>query len=49
MSQLQQNQDFQTLPSYSQTTVQNASWVNVVLKTTHPDGSTSQVFYLAKK
>jgi hypothetical protein len=43
------NPDFPPLPSYSQTTTQNESWVNVTLTTTHSDGSKSQVFFLAKK
>ena len=49
MSQSQQNQDFQPLPQYSQTSTQNESWVNVTLTTTHLDGSKTQVFYIAKK
>ncbi len=44
-----QSQDFQPLPTYSQTTTQNESWVNVTLVTEHTDGSKSQVFFIAKK
>ncbi len=44
-----ENQDFQPLSTYSQTTVKNESWVNVTLTTEHSDGSKSQVFFIAKK
>jgi hypothetical protein len=47
--QMMTNPDFPPLPSYSQSSVSNASWVNVTLTTTHSDGSKSQVFFLAKK
>ena len=43
------DKDFQPLPQYSQSTIENSSWVNVTLTTTHSDGSKSQVFFLAKK
>jgi hypothetical protein len=49
MSQTAQSQDFQPLPTYKETTTQNASWVNTVLTRTDSDGSTSQVFFIAKK
>ena len=49
MSQSQPNQDFQPLPTYQQTTTQNESWVNVTLTKTDSDGSTTQVFFIAKK
>ncbi len=44
-----ENQDFQPLSTYSQTTVKNESWINVTLTTEHSDGSKSQVFFIAKK
>jgi hypothetical protein len=49
MSQTTQEQDFQPLPQYSQTTVQNESWVNVTLTRTDSDGSIAQTFFIAKK
>jgi hypothetical protein len=49
MSQNQQSQDFQPLPTYKETTTQNASWVNVTLTRTDSDGSVSQTFFIAKK
>jgi hypothetical protein len=49
MPQTTPNQDFQPLPQYTQTTTQNQSWVNVTLKRSDPDGSVSQVFFIAKK
>lgn len=49
MPQASSNQDFQPLPQYSQITTQNESWVNTTLTRTDPDGSRSQVFFLAKK
>ena len=48
-SQSQQNQDFQPLPTYKETTTQNANWVNVTVTRTDSDGSKSQVFFIAKK
>jgi hypothetical protein len=41
--------DFTPIPSYTQSSVSNASWVNVTLTKTDPDGSKTQVFFLAKK
>jgi hypothetical protein len=41
--------DFAPIPSYTQSSVSNASWVNVTLTKTDSDGSTTQVFFLAKK
>lgn len=41
--------DFAPIPSYKQSSVSNASWVNVTLTRTDSDGSKSQVFFLAKK
>jgi hypothetical protein len=49
MTKTAQNQDFHPLPQYSQSTTQNQSWVNVTLTKTDSDGSTTQVFFLAKK
>ena len=49
MSQPTTDKDFQPLPQYSQTTTQNDSWVNVTLTKTDSDGSTTQVFFIAKK
>jgi hypothetical protein len=49
MSQATQSQDFQPLPTYKETTTQNASWVNVTLTRTDSDGSISQTFFIAKK
>lgn len=49
MSQALQDQDFQPLATYNQSTTKNDSWVNVTLTTTHPDGSRTQVFFIAKK
>ncbi len=44
-----QSQDFAHLPSYSQTTTKNESWVNVTLTRTDPDGSKSQVLAIVPK
>jgi hypothetical protein len=41
--------DFAPIPNYKQSSVSNASWVNVTLTKTDSDGSTTQVFFLAKK
>jgi hypothetical protein len=49
MSQATPSQDFQPLPQYTETTIQNASWVNVTLARTNSDGSISQTFFIAKK
>ena len=49
MSQPTTDKDFQPLPTYQQTTTQNESWVNVTLTKTDSDGSTTQVFFIAKK
>lgn len=49
MSQVQQNQDFQPLPQFTQTTTKNESWVNVTLTKTESDGSKTQTFFIAKK
>jgi len=49
MPQVTINQDFQPLPTYKETTTQNASWVNVTLIRTNSDGSISQTFFIAKK
>jgi hypothetical protein len=44
-----QSQDFAPLPSYSQTTTKNESWVNVTFTRTDPDGSKSQVLTIVPK
>ncbi len=49
MSQATQNQDFQPLPSYTQTKVTNDSWVNITLTKIDSDGSKSQVLIIAAK
>ena len=49
MPQPTQNQDFQAQPSYEQTTKSNETWVNVTLTKTDPDGSRTQVSFIAKK
>jgi hypothetical protein len=49
MSQMKTNPEFAPIPSYTQSSVSNASWVNVTLTKIDPDGSTTQVFFLAKK
>ena len=49
MSQTPQNQDFQPLPEYTQTQASNETWVNVTLTRTDPDGSRTQVSFIAKK
>ncbi len=41
--------DFAPISSYTQSSVSNASWVNVTLTKTDSDGSKTQVFFLAKK
>jgi hypothetical protein len=41
--------DFAPLPSYSQTTTKNESWVNVTVTRTDPDGSKSQVLTIVPK
>jgi len=41
--------DFAPLPSYSQTTTKNESWVNVTISRTDPDGSKSQVLIIVPK
>lgn len=48
-SRTQQNQDFQPLPTYTQTTTKNESWVNVTLTKTDSDGTVTQTFFIAKK
>jgi hypothetical protein len=49
MPKTTQNQDFAPIPSYSQTKVTNASWVNITLTKVDSDGSKSQVLILAAK
>ena len=49
MSQAATDKDFAPLPNYQQTTTQNDSWINVTLTKTDSDGSTTQVFFIAKK
>lgn len=44
-----QDPDFAPIPSYSQTRVANASWVNVTLTRIDGDGSKSQVLIIAAK
>ena len=41
--------DFAPLPTYTQTTIKNESWVNVTVIRTDPDGSKSQVLAIAPK
>ncbi|HEY9834106.1 MAG TPA: hypothetical protein V6D26_26370 [Stenomitos sp.] len=49
MSQTTQNQDFQPLPQFTQTTTSNDHWVNVTTTRTDPDGSTTQSLQLISK
>jgi hypothetical protein len=48
-SQYSPAQDFQPLPTYTQTTTQNESWVNVTITRDNGDGSKSQVSFIEKK
>ncbi len=48
-SQYSPIQDFQPLPSYTQTKVTNDSWVNITLTKIDSDGSKSQVLIIAAK
>jgi hypothetical protein len=41
--------DFAAIPNYIQSSVSNASWVNVTLTKTDSNGSKTQVFFIAKK
>jgi hypothetical protein len=41
--------DFTPIPNYIQSSVSNASWVNVTLTKTDSNGSKTQVFFIAKK
>ena len=45
----QQNQDFQPLPTYTQTTIKNENWVNITVTRTDPDGSKIQKLTIAPK
>jgi hypothetical protein len=49
MPKTMQEQDFQPLPSYSQTKVANASWVNITLTRVDADGTRSQVLIIGSK
>jgi hypothetical protein len=49
MSQQTPNQDFQPIPTYSQTTQQNDSWVVVTMTKDNPDGSRSQTTAIEAK
>lgn len=49
MSQNQQNQDFQPLPEYSQTSVSNATYTNVTTTRTDSDGTVTQVLQIISK
>ncbi len=49
MSQVQQNQDFQALPTYSQTRVSNASYTSVVTTRTDSDGTVTQSLQIISK
>jgi hypothetical protein len=44
-----QDPDFAPIPSYSQTKVANASWVNITLTRVDGDGSRSQVLIIGSK
>ncbi|NES19630.1 MAG: hypothetical protein F6K41_12045 [Symploca sp. SIO3E6] len=49
MSQPTQDQDFQPLPTYQQSTNRNQSWLTVVTTKTEPDGSTTQHLQIIKR
>jgi hypothetical protein len=42
-------QDFQPLPTYTQSTTSNDHWVNVTTTRTDPDGSTTQSLQIISK
>jgi hypothetical protein len=44
-----QDPDFAPIPSYSQTKVANASWVNITLTRVDADGTRSQVLIIGSK
>jgi len=46
---MKSNSDFPPLPNYSQSTTQNASWINITLIRVDGDGSRSQVLIIAAK
>lgn len=48
-SQAQQNQDFQPLPTYSQTRTSNETYVSVVTTKTDSDGSVTQSLQIISK
>lgn len=49
MSQPTQNQDFQPLPEYSQTSISNKTYTNVTTTRTDPDGSKTQSTQIISK
>jgi hypothetical protein len=49
MPQSQQNQDFQSLPTYRDSVTSNASWINVVMTKTEADGTTTQTSKIIAK
>jgi hypothetical protein len=49
MAQTTQNQDFQPLPTYTQSTTSNDRWVNVTTTRTDPDGSVAQSLQIISK
>lgn len=49
MPQAQQNQDFQPLPTYTQSTTKNESWVNVTTTKTEADGTVTQSLQIISK
>jgi hypothetical protein len=48
-SQYSPIQDFQPLPTYTQSTTSNDHWMNVTTTRTDPDGSVSQSFQIISK
>jgi hypothetical protein len=44
-----QDSDFVPVPSYSQSTVSNAAWVQVTLTKIEPDGTRTQTIAIAPK
>jgi hypothetical protein len=49
MARTTQNQDFQPLPQYTQTTTKNESWVNVTVTKVEFDGTRTQTSSIISK
>jgi hypothetical protein len=49
MSQSQQNQDFQPLPTYTQSTASNETYTSVVTTRTDNDGTVTQTLQIITK